>query len=169
MGLEYGAQLIDRGRVSPAQLSIDGDWLIILDRHVRCAWPEEGCALLLGPRSGAAGLRVSWVWPCLNSWRPDPDQLEPAASRCNRFAVEPGELVAAQRWGRERGWQVLGSAHSHPSGGVEPSALDLAWGWDGCLMLIRGLDPQAWGFWWLQESATGLQPRALSCAEALGD
>ncbi|OUT71892.1 MAG: hypothetical protein CBB79_07470 [Synechococcus sp. TMED19] len=163
------SKFIDCDRVSPAHLSANGHWLIVLDQHLRCAWPEEGCALLLGPAAAAAELQLAWIWPCLNRWCPDPTDPDQEGSRRNRFSVDPGELVAAQRWGRQRGWQLLGSAHSHPSGGVQPSPIDLSWGWDGCLMLIRGLEPPAWGAWWLHEDAGVLQPRKLIWPEALGE
>ena len=122
--------------------------------------------MLLGERHGSQ-LWLRWVWPCLNRWQPEPEQ-DSTASRCNRFSIDPGELVAAQRWGRERGWLLLGSAHSHPSGAVTPSAIDLAWGWDGCLMLIRGYAPEVWGMWWLSGEQDQLEVLPLPWTQVLG-
>ena len=90
--------------------------------------------------------------------------MEPEAtelSRRNRFSTDPAELVSAQRWCRDRRWQLLGAAHSHPIGPVTPSAEDLSWGWPGALMLIRGYAPLAWGAWSLQGEHGSLQAQAL--------
>ncbi len=34
--------------------------------------------------------------------------------RDSRFALDPREQIAAQRWARLRGLEVLGVCHSHP-------------------------------------------------------
>ena len=128
---------------------------MVLERDLRSAWPNEGCALLLGEPG-----RLQWVWPCLNAWQPvEPQAME--LSRRNRFSIDPAELVSAQRWCRDRHWQLLGAAHSHPTGPVTPSAEDLSWGWPGALMLIRGYAPLAWGAWSLQGEHGSLQAHAL--------
>ena len=60
---------------------------MVLERDLRSAWPNEGCALLLGEPG-----RLHWVWPCLNVWQPvEPDATE--FSRRNRFSIDPAELV----------------------------------------------------------------------------
>lgn len=131
------------------------------------AQPWEGCALLLGEDArapGAAGiaassgfgraeasraLRIRLIWPCLNVW-------EPAAERTRRFLLDPREQLLAQRWGRERGLQVLGSAHSHPCSDPVPSATDLALAFAPTLQLI--LSPRTdWApaCWWLALNAEG--------------
>lgn len=153
---------------------------------MRVAQPQEGCALLLGragpvpepsaPRSeadpdGIAGVAAprsartgkalpAWeirlIWPCLNVW-------EPAVERCRRFRLDPREQLLAQRWGRERGLQVLGSAHSHPCSDPVPSATDLELAFAPVLELI--LSPLArWApsCWWLEVSSDGgSTPRPL--------
>jgi len=156
--------------------------LTILRQLLMAAAPQEGCALLLGGPAGdplpapsrpadgrqvgpdpvaAAGARaeppVTWeirlIWPCLNVWQPAPE-------RRHRFALDPREQLLAQRWGRERGLQVLGSAHSHPHSAAVPSATDLALAFAPTLQLI--LSPlQGWqpACWWL-ESTTDDHPRA---------
>ena len=141
---------------SPALLRLNLDWLTILVGVLAGAAPDEGCALLLGQRlqaaPGADSLELGLVWPCLNIW-------EPKAERRRRFLIDPREQLLAQRWARQRGLQVLGSAHSHPASPAQPSATDLALAFAPTLLLIRsGLvaaadDPPGplagLGAWWL--------------------
>ncbi len=126
---------------------------MVLEQDLRLALPEEGCALLLGSRQGQ-GWELHWVWPCLNRWQPRQERL-------NRFAVDPAELVAAQKWARAKGWLLLGAAHSHPQGEPQPSAIDCEWAWEGELMLIWALEAEQWRAWWLEPTPGGLRPRAL--------
>ena len=154
--MESGRQVIEPQPVSPPLLVLHGHWLMVLERDLRSSWPNEGCALLLGEPG-----RVQWVWPCLNAWRPADPQAS-TLSRRNRFSIDSAELVVAQRWCRDRQWQLLGAAHSHPTGPVTPSAEDLSWGWPGAVMLIRGYAPLAWGAWYLSGQQESLQPQVLT-------
>jgi proteasome lid subunit RPN8/RPN11 len=147
--------------IPPAGLQIDRRALTVLRCVLAVASPEEGCALLLGrrlpPRSGAGGpggrlWRVERIWPALNTW-------EPAEERRFRFRLDPREQMLAQRWARGRNLEVLGAAHSHPTGVPHPSATDLALTAGPTLMLI--LAPPAGsgplregplGCWWLGDS-----------------
>ncbi|MFM7265705.1 MAG: M67 family metallopeptidase [Cyanobium sp.] len=145
---------------TPAGLAIDRQALTVLRRILAAAAPQEGCALLLGRRLGpleeapARGRlwRVERIWPALNVW-------EPVAERRHRFQLDPREQLLAQRWGRERGLEVLGAAHSHPEGAPAPSATDLRLTAGPTLMAILG--PPAGGgsllegplaCWWLAEN-----------------
>ncbi len=149
-------------------MRLKSNWLRALERIGAAAAPEECCALLLGhqPKGGASSavFQLSEVWPCLNTW-------EPKAERCQRFLIDPREHLLAQRWARQRGVQVLGSLHSHPTSPAEPSATDLALAVAPTLMLIHsGLagpgpagEPSAplggLGAWWLP--GDGAAPLAL--------
>ena len=127
----------------PELLRIDRDQLTLLEAVLNAQTPSESCALLLGPWIGAsprpptaslgpsADLRVEAIWPCLNVWNP------PSERPC-RFAVDPREQLMAQKWGRQRGWQLIGSAHSHPGGAPVPSPLDRTLAVAPTLMLIAG-------------------------------
>lgn len=146
--------------LSPALLRLNLDWLTILVGVLTAAAPEEGCALLLGQRlsvaPGGGRLELGMVWPCLNRW-------EPQGERCQRFLIDPREQLLAQRWARQQGMTVLGSAHSHPASPAEPSATDLALAVAPTLLLIRsGLVAAAedsagtlagLGAWWLPGDA----------------
>lgn len=136
---------------APAQLSSDLGLLTVLRQILVSAAPQEGCALLLGERF-EAGWRLRWIWPCCNTW-PLPEE------RCRRFAIDPREQLLAQKWGRKRGLEVLGAAHSHPSSPSVPSSTDRNLTLTPALMLILGRDreqdhhqaQQELVAWWLAE------------------
>ena len=77
-------------------------------------------------------------------------------------ALDPREQLVAQRWARERGLVVLGSAHSHPLSRPEPSALDQELCFAPALMLIGAPAQQpggwAFAFWWVDDGMAGLPP-----------
>ncbi len=125
----------------PERLEVDSDRLTVLRALMAAAKPAEGCALLLG--DGGSRLRIRALWPCLNVW-------EPPAERGRRFSIDPREQLLAQKWGRRRGWQVIGTVHSHPAGPAVPSPTDRDWAFPPTLMLILGVagDLRAW---WLSE------------------
>lgn len=128
----------------PDEICFGRKVLTVLSRVVEAAAPEEGCALLLGPP-----WNVRQVWPCRNVWMP-------AEDRQRRFAIDPREHLLAQKWARKRGWQVLGSLHSHPAGPPVPSATDLALAVPPALLAIQGTSELA--CWWLPEEG---HPRPL--------
>jgi proteasome lid subunit RPN8/RPN11 len=152
--------------VTPAELQIDRQALTVLRTVLAQPAPREGCALLLGSRCpratgaqadgvrSAAGSiwRLRRIWPCLNVW-------QPAEERLRRFRIDPREQLLAQKWGRCRGLEVLGSAHSHPAGAAIPSSTDQALTLGPTLMLILaggGTAPDRLvqgelGCWWLPD------------------
>ncbi len=164
----------------PCRLCIDLDCLMILRTSLGAVAPEEGCALLLGELKPEITVRM--VWPCCNVWHPgfaglsesiaaDGDQERFSPDRRSRFALDPREQIAAQRWSRQRGLRVLGSAHSHPGGQPVPSAVDRQWAAAEGVMVIDG-GAAGVGAWWLY-GPLGSHVRALSmviCGDSvLGD
>jgi proteasome lid subunit RPN8/RPN11 len=145
--------------LTPERLQFGGHCLIVLERTLLAAAPDEGCALLLGTRSHT-NLRVEWIWPCCNVW-------QPAQERPQRFSLDPREQLLAQRWCRHRGLTVLGAAHSHPTSAAVPSTTDQQLCVGPTLMVIRsGLEPApaALRAWWMPEgegSAGLAEPREL--------
>ena len=143
---------------TPERLQFDGHCLIVLERTLLAAAPEEGCALLLGAREGST-LRLQWIWPCRNVW-------QPAQERPQRFSLDPREQLLAQRWCRSRGLTVLGAAHSHPSSEAVPSPTDRALCVGPTLMLIRSglpLGRAAVRAWWIPDA----NPERAGDCEAL--
>ena len=144
---------------APEQLRSGLGLLTVLRRILASAAPQEGCALVLGERLDD-GWRLRWIWPCCNVW-PVPGE------RCRRFAIDPREQLLAQKWGRARGLEVLGAAHSHPRSPAVPSSTDHSLTLTPALMLILGRDPapdqhqaqEELVAWWLPEPPA--QPQRL--------
>lgn len=134
-------------------MAFGGQPLIEAEAVLEAALPEEGCALVLGTAVERTW-QVMLLWPCLNRW-------QPAQERCRRFAIDPREQLLAQKWARARGWQVLGSLHSHPETAPTPSDLDSCLAVRPCLLIIGAPKtagtPGAWAWraWWLPERASG--------------
>tara|TARA_Y100001968_G_scaffold309886_1_gene330245 strand:+ start:28636 stop:29133 length:498 start_codon:yes stop_codon:yes gene_type:complete len=111
---------------------------VILRQSLLAVRPIEGCALLIGNTKelknsqGAISYQVQMIWPCCNIWEPSisfqkdiyKNQLF-KLSKQNRFAIDPKEQIAAQKWARGKQWKILGSAHSHPQSNANPSQTDL--------------------------------------------
>lgn len=143
---------------APGSILIRKQAQAALRRVLEAALPAEGCALLLGerlptviaaPQELAPCWRLRWIWPCLNGW-------DPPSERCSRFRIDPREQVLAQRWARDRGLLVLGSAHSHPCSAAQPSARDHALAFTPCLQLILSpTDDWIPHCWWLEGSPEG--------------
>ncbi len=155
------ADLIGKPPEMPWRLRFDRDCLIVLQKSLHAVTPDEGCALLLGDSVPEPRVRV--VWPCCNVWRPGFQGLDEqpvfgggvTPSRQTRFALDPLEQIAAQRWGRRRGLDVLGSAHSHPGGDPSPSSIDRCWvAADGVMVIDAG--PGGLAGWWMERSTSGL-------------
>ena len=123
----------------PSLLCLDHQCLTVLHHTLSATFPNEGCALLLGPIPNQSHWWVNTVWPCCNVWSPKAER-----SRC--FAIDPREQLAAQRWARCRGLQPLAVAHSHPRTAAIPSQQDHRLGLAEGLMLITTSegDQRAW-------------------------
>lgn len=155
---------------TPWSLAFDPEVLIILRSTLQAALPEEGCALLLGCRQ-PSGWLLQHIWPCRNVWHPGiaalPESVgecmdgTPPPSRCNRFALDPREQLLAQRWARQRGFDVIGTAHSHPQGDATPSRRDRDWLRVPSLMVIQGADLRLRAWW--------LEPETALCTALVKD
>lgn len=132
----------------PERIAARAELLTVLGQWCRAAAPLEACALLVGSRQGALW-RIQRLWPCCNSW-PQPHE------RCRRFAIDPREQLQAQRWARGLGLELLGAAHSHPTGAPQPSAMDLERTAAPALMLIWAeAGPRCW---WLEDPPAAPRP-----------
>ena len=170
----------------PVVLQLSRQRLAALERSLAVAWPEEGCALLLGDRR-ARTLQLQRVWPCRNVWRPDwcetrqprdpqdeeAEGLHQAHSRSDRFVVDPLELIAAQKYCRKEGTLLLGVAHSHPRGIPRPSAMDQRHAWPRSLVWISAIANRNSqlregdrGVWWVSGSGR-LQPLGIDVLQTV--
>lgn len=84
--------------------------LEMIGEHARTALPDECCGLLLGDDAF-----VRLAWPARNELRSP-----------TRYRVDPRDYLAAVRYGRRRGLDVVGAYHSHPESAAVPSRTDLA-------------------------------------------
>lgn len=105
------AQLRAAGAKAPLDLRVEADHLAELDRLVADAGDQEVAGLLLGDADGT----IRQVVRAPNV----------AADPARQFAISPQVVAAAARQASRRGWQVLGSFHSQPTGTAQPSRLDL--------------------------------------------
>jgi proteasome lid subunit RPN8/RPN11 len=95
------------------------DVLDALRRDGEERYPEEACGILLGGRS-EEGREAREAVRCANV---------SAASRRERYELDPREILRVQREARARGLEIVGFYHSHPDHAARPSATDLA---DAC-------------------------------------
>lgn len=58
--------------------------------------------------------------------------------RRRSFELDPRDFIAADSLARERGLAIIGSYHSHPDRGAEPSQADRAAAQEGWWQLIVG-------------------------------
>jgi proteasome lid subunit RPN8/RPN11 len=99
------------GRTEAARpLRISRDVAAVILDHARGCVPDECCGLLLG-----CGTVVHKVWPARNE-----------LASPTRYRVDPRDYVAAARYGRGHGLEVIGAYHSHPVSRAVPSPTDLA-------------------------------------------
>jgi proteasome lid subunit RPN8/RPN11 len=83
-------------------------------RYAEGAYPNECCGLLLGEISGTLKSVVK-VWETENVAED---------GRHNRYRIPPLELLKAENFVTERGWEILGVYHSHPDHPARPSEFD---------------------------------------------
>ena len=93
---------------------LPGDLRAQILHQAATAHPHECCGLIAGVRM-AADFRVLALHPARN-----------LAVDADRFDIDPRDHLVASKAARTAGHQIIGCYHSHPDGGAEPSARDLA-------------------------------------------
>ncbi|GAC1341972.1 MAG: M67 family metallopeptidase [Candidatus Dormibacteria bacterium] len=89
------------------------------------AYPHEGCGVLIG-RPGEETVVES-----VTSGR----NLVTERSR-DRYELDPGDIVAAERLARESNREVLGFWHTHPDHPARPSQFDTDHAWTDYVYII---------------------------------
>jgi proteasome lid subunit RPN8/RPN11 len=51
------------------------------------------------------------------------------ATKQKRYWIKPATLLQAQKYARDRGWDIIGIYHSHPDHPALPSECDRQWAW----------------------------------------
>jgi proteasome lid subunit RPN8/RPN11 len=99
------------GRVLiPVECTVRPGVLEAVVDHALGARPSECCGILLG-----RDREIVEAVPTRN-----------LAESANRFLIDPKDHINARRAARDRGLDVIGFYHSHPSSTPEPSVTDLA-------------------------------------------
>ena len=146
--LTHSAERIGEEPFAPSLLGLDLQCLTILERSLLAVKPQEGCGLLLGTGLGTSRLTLATLWPSCNAWGIANCEMDGAGDRGSRFALDPREQIAAQRWARLHGLEVLGVCHSHPNTSPKPSIWDCDWAEPNRLMLILS-GTRELRAWWL--------------------
>ena len=117
-------------------LTLQLDQIQAMTAQAESIYPEECCGLLMGTQDTVSDCRwVKELRPMANQWTSDVQALTEASppdlqlDKRTRYWIDPKALMEAQRYGRDRGWIVLGVYHSHPNHPAIPSERDrrLAW------------------------------------------
>lgn len=107
--------------------------------HAERTYPHECCGLLAGKLS-AGTAEVHEVRPLTNLHESGGAkkfiEVRSGESAANRYLVDPGEQLRAEREMAARGLDVLGFYHSHPDNLAVPSECDLAHAWPEYIYLI---------------------------------
>lgn len=137
------------------------------------AYPQECCGILLGHFRENGDLQATEIRPVPNAWTleleaehwaihgeaiaatspPDhsPQDHSPQDhSPQDRFAIDPRDLLKAQKDARRQNWQIIGIYHSHPDHPAVPSERDRQSAWPDYSYLILSVtksaiaDSQSW-------------------------
>ena len=132
---------------TPWSLAFDPEVLIILRSTLRQRCPKRvvhscwdagslrgGCSSTSGPAAMRRhpGTCVAGISRGMHGWHP-------ASVPLQSVRLDPREQLLAQSWARQRGFDVIGTAHSHPQGDATPSRRDRDWLRVPSLMVIQGL------------------------------
>lgn len=124
--------------------------------HAEQTYPSECCGLLLGQVTQQAETTVRTVvelWAAQNSWNAETaermdelldlsqsayDPIDPSIegsmhssihNQGDRYWIDPLEMLAAMKYGRDRQLDIIGVYHSHPDHPAVPSECDRAIAW----------------------------------------
>ena len=123
------------------------------------AYPDEGCGVLIGSIDAAGETRVTEATPGRNLRR---DRTR------DRYELDPGSILAAERSARERGMDVVGFWHSHPDHPAEPSQFDTERAWAEYVYVIVRSGMEGAGearAWRLEAEGAGFTELAMDVGE----
>jgi proteasome lid subunit RPN8/RPN11 len=131
--------------------------------HARAEYPRECCGVLLGTLDGDDDVRTATVAvACRNAYEGD---------RKDRFLVDPGDQLAAQKRARAEDLEVLGFFHSHPDEAAYFSSTDLAhslhW-YSNVVISVRGGEVAGAACFRVDEERTRAEAEALALPDEIG-
>jgi proteasome lid subunit RPN8/RPN11 len=144
--------------------------------HAQQTYPEECCGILLGYLGPTAEKTLIQAIPTRNAWSEAtavelqaqiaPSRHAPNLARRDRYWIDPGDLLQAQKLARSRNQQIIGIYHSHPDHEALPSEADRRLAWSTYAYLIvsvhQGSATEAL-CWQLDENGQ-FEPEALHVA-----
>ena len=107
-------------------VSFAADAIADLHRFAAESYPDEGCGVLIG-RAAADSVEVVEVTRGRN--------LVKERSR-DRYELDPGAIVAAERAARANGLDIVGFWHTHPDHPARPSGFDTERAWPEYIYVI---------------------------------
>ncbi len=97
-----------------------------IEHRAQAAYPHEACGVLVGELLPGS-THIERAVPARNANRERPR---------DRYELDPGDYVAADRLARAAGLDIVGFWHSHPDHPARPSRTDLEAAWPGYTYLI---------------------------------
>lgn len=144
--------------------------------HAQQTYPEECCGILLGYLAPDQKT-LTTVWPTRNAWSEAtaldlqdlqiaPSRHAPDLARRDRYWIDPGDLLQAQKLARSCNQQVIGIYHSHPDHAALPSECDrrLAWSTYAYLIVSVQAGKATEALCWQLNQASQFEPEALKIA-----
>jgi proteasome lid subunit RPN8/RPN11 len=128
-----------------------------MNAHLRAAYPEEGCGLMLGRET--PGVREVVRVMAFENQRED--------TRERRYLIAPEQFLAGEKAAREAGLDVLGIFHSHPDHPCRPSAFDLEHAWPYYSYVIVSVERGSVAgarSWRLREDRSGFDEETIELA-----
>ena len=108
-------------------LEISADAGAAIRRFGAAGYPDEACGVLIGVSHPSGDVRVDEVTRGRN--------LRSDRAR-DRYELDPGAIVEAERAARARGLDVVGFWHSHPDHPARPSDFDTERAWPDYVYVI---------------------------------
>ncbi|MDX2216108.1 MAG: M67 family metallopeptidase [Oculatellaceae cyanobacterium bins.114] len=126
-------------------LRLTSDHLQQIQAHAEGTYPDECCGLLLGqglPDEPDTRIVVE-VWQTQNAWSDevarelsDSKSEHGSLSKSRRYWIDPKQMLAGQRYARDRHLTIIGIYHSHPDHAAVPSECDRVLAWSDYSYLI---------------------------------
>ncbi|MEM9214524.1 MAG: M67 family metallopeptidase [Cyanobacteria bacterium P01_F01_bin.150] len=127
-----------------------------IEKHAEETYPHECCGLMLGHVDASEAKEpllktLVELWPVKNAWDDEAQsamveaernrlsdaqldtpisggQEQPLTTR-RRYWIDPKDMLAAQKYARNNGLNIIGIYHSHPDHPAVPSECDRACAW----------------------------------------
>lgn len=129
-------------------LHLQSNHLRQISSHAEQTYPEECCGLLFGTIDCPTNTHtLVEVHPVANAWDAEAEATmqavyaqtalgQKSVTKLERYWIDPGEMLKAQRDARDRQLDIIGVYHSHPDHAAIPSECDRALAWTQYAYLI---------------------------------